>query len=56
MFEMYLAGMSTIEIAHKFNTPPKKVAYQKVKGEKIPIKWSCFNHFKKLKQYRLCWS
>ena len=40
MFEMYLAGMSTVEITHEFNTPPKKLAYHKVKGEMIPINWS----------------
>ena len=25
MFEMYLAGMSTTEIEHEFNKPPKKL-------------------------------
>ena len=41
MFEMYLAGMSTVEITHEFNTPPKKMAYHKGKGgEMIPVNWS----------------
>jgi len=40
MFEMYLAGMSTTEIEHEFNKPPKKIAYHKVKGEMVPINWS----------------
>jgi DNA invertase Pin-like site-specific DNA recombinase len=40
MFDMYLAGMSTVEITHQFNTPPKKLAYHKVKGEMVPVNWS----------------
>lgn len=40
MFEMYLAGMSTTQIEHEFNKPPKKIAYHKVKGEMVPINWS----------------
>lgn len=40
MFEMYLAGMSTVEIEHEFNKPPKKIVYHKVKGQMVPVNWS----------------
>jgi len=38
MFEMYMAGMSTVEIEHEFTTK-NVLAYQKIKGELVPITW-----------------
>jgi DNA invertase Pin-like site-specific DNA recombinase len=39
MFEMYMAGMSTVEISYDF-TQNNVLAYHKVKGEMVPITWS----------------
>ena len=40
MFEMYISGLSTVEITHEFNTK-NVLAYHKGKGgEMIPVNWS----------------
>lgn len=39
MFEMYMAGMSTVEISYDF-TQNNVLAYHKKKGEMVPITWS----------------
>ena len=39
MFDLYLGGMSTVEITHKF-IHENINAYHKSKGEMVPVKWS----------------
>lgn len=39
MFEMYLAGESTVEISHKF-IQQNELVYYKRKGEMVPVSWS----------------
>jgi site-specific DNA recombinase len=39
MFDLYINGLSTVEITHKFNVE-NVIAYHKKKGEMIPVNWS----------------